>query len=388
MNNDDIRVTVVAYADRRFLMMRFVDPNTKKQIARSTGTTVRRDAERLAAKWEAELREGRYQPMTRISWTAFRDRYEVEVLPGLAAKTGTMVKTVFNAVETILNPDILAYLTPDRLSFFQAQLRAGGRAEPTIRTYLAHLASALKWAVDVGLLTQMPKIQKPKRAKGTKVMKGRPITAEEFERMLEKTESVVGRDASPSWQHYLRGLWWSGLRLSESLCLTWDRQDRLCVDMNSKHPMLWIPAELEKGNKDRLMPMAPEFAKLLEKTPTADRRGRVFRLPGLRLDDQPRERWVSAIISRIGKAANVKVNTNPKTGKVKYASAHDLRRSFGDRWARRVMPQVLKELMRHESIETTMKYYVGVNAQVTAATLWSVYTRYIEERQDKHAVHE
>ncbi len=38
---------------------------------------------------------------------------------------------------------------------------------------------------------------------------------------------------------------------------------------------------------------------------------------------------------------------------------HDLRRSFGERWATRVMPQVLMELMRHESIEATMNYYVG-----------------------------
>ena len=62
------------------------------------------------------------------------------------------------------------------------------------------------------------------------------------------------------------------------------------------------------------------------------------------------------IISGIGEAANVKVHTDPKTGKVKFASAHDFRRSFGERWAPRVMPQVLMELMRHESIETTLKF--------------------------------
>ncbi len=59
--------------------------------------------------------------------------------------------------------------------------------------------------------------------------------------------------------------------------------------------------------------------------------------------------------------------------KVKYASAQDFRRSFGERWASRVMPQVLKELMRHESIETTLKYYVGRNAQATAAVLWEAH---------------
>ncbi len=35
------------------------------------------------------------------------------------------------------------------------------------------------------------------------------------------------------------------------------------------------------------------------------------------------------------------------------------------------MPAELRELMRHESVETTMKYYVGVNADVTAEKLWA-----------------
>ena len=35
------------------------------------------------------------------------------------------------------------------------------------------------------------------------------------------------------------------------------------------------------------------------------------------------------------------------------------------------MPQVLMELMRHESIDTTLKFYVGRNAETTAATLYA-----------------
>ncbi len=37
------------------------------------------------------------------------------------------------------------------------------------------------------------------------------------------------------------------------------------------------------------------------------------------------------------------------------------------------MPQVLKELMRHESIETTMRFYVGRNAHTTADAVWEAY---------------
>ena len=63
--------------------------------------------------------------------------------------------------------------------------------------------------------------------------------------------------------------------------------------------------------------------------------------------------------SKIGETAGAKVNTDPRAGKVKFAGSHDLRRSFGERWAPRVMPQVLIELMRDESIDTTLRFFVG-----------------------------
>jgi hypothetical protein len=37
------------------------------------------------------------------------------------------------------------------------------------------------------------------------------------------------------------------------------------------------------------------------------------------------------------------------------------------------------ELMRHESIDTTMKYYVGRNAERTAAILWEVDLKMAED---------
>ena len=371
---ESIRVHVVRYPDRQNLMMRYVDPFTGKAKAKSTGTTNRREAERIAAKWEDDLQKGRYKGVSRVSWDDFRRRYEDEVLTGLADNTDLTATTALNVVQKHLSPQRLQDLTAQRISYFQGELRRLGRAEATIRTYLKHLRAALNWAVGVDLLDKAPKIALPKRAKDSKHMKGRPITTEEFERMLAKTEHVVGPSAAPSWRNYLEGLWWSGLRLAESMQLWWDRDDKLTVDLASKRPMFRILAEHEKGNRDRLLPLAPEFADMLLELSEDLRRGPVFRLKGLRTKTECRDPdWVGKVVSRIGRAAGVKVNTDTKTGKVKYASAHDLRRSFGERWSRRIMPQDLRELMRHETIETTMKYYVGRNAQTTADVLWDSY---------------
>jgi len=138
--------------------------------------------------------------------------------------------------------------------------------------------------------------------------------------------------------------------------------------------MLRIPAEVEKGNQDRLLPMAPEFAKFLDGVPERERRGRVFKLvTGSGQTFKTATSDVSKRVVAIGKQAGVVVDERMKGKKQlrKFASAHDLRRAFGFRWALRVMPAVLKDLMRHRSIDTTMKYYVGQNAEAMADVLWA-----------------
>jgi integrase len=57
-------------------------------------------------------------------------------------------------------------------------------------------------------------------------------------------------------------------------------------------------------------------------------------------------------------------------GKVNFASLHDLRRTFGSRWAKLVKPAVLMRLMRHENIQTTMAYYVDLDCDEIAEDLW------------------
>ena len=68
----------------------------------------------------------------------------------------------------------------------------------------------------------------------------------------------------------------------------------------------------------------------------------------------------------------------------KNAGAHDLRRSFGERWASRIMPQTLMEPMRHEDIDTTMKYYVVRNVEATATTLYAAFGKNLARQPTLH----
>lgn len=376
----DITVRVIR-RKRKFFYLRAEHPNGSRQ-ERSTGVRMggkkqQKEAERVAAVWEAELREGRFKAPSKVTWNEFTERYEREALSGLADRTAQKVATTFSQVAEILRPRLLADVTTERLSHFQTVLRDRGRAEDTIKGSLAHLKAALRWAGNLGLLNAVPKFVMPKRAKGAKAMKGRPIAGEELERMLAVLPLVVGEAAVESWDHLLRGLWWSGLRLEESLNLTWDVPDTIRIDTLGRYVMLRIGADNEKGHRDRLYPVAPEFADMILAVPEADRTGHFFRPLGKR-GGVVKYFSVTKTISTIGKRANVVVDSDG--GKLKYASAQDLRRAFGFRWSERVMPPQLKELMRHSCINTTLTYYVGVNADATAARLYEAVGRTPESR--------
>ncbi len=384
--NPEIKVYVIKVGDRQNYYLEWEDPITQKRRRKVTNIPVtasrkdRKAAERLAAELEIQIQNGSGVVLSKYKWSDFRRRYEEEVVPGLALQTAVKVQVVLDRVEGILSPKRLLDMTESRLSHLVAVMRKQGVAETTIKGYLAHLKAAMNWAVGQRLLIFCPNFPRLHRAKrsGSTSMKGRPVKADEFERMLSATESVVGECKAAEWRFYLKGLWTSGLRLEESLDLWWDRQGKICpLFPENGQPLFQIPGELEKGHTDRLLPMAPEFAMLLDTVPASDRIGPVFSLNGKR--GRLGSNQVSKNVSKIGKAAGVRVSVHPVTGREKYASAHDLRRAFGERWSIKVMPAVLKELMRHESIDTTMRFYVGTNAQRTNDAVWAAY----QQEQDR-----
>jgi integrase len=355
--DDSIHVHVVDNGERRNLRMRYRDPISGQHVARSAGTRNRTKAERAAAKWEAELNEGRYKKQSRMTWDEFKEAYRSEKLAALADATGEAAETSFNHLERVAKPERLAEVNTHRLAEFQRRLRDEGMKETTIATHLRQLKAALSWAVRRGYLRTMPAIEMPKRAEGvTKSMRGRAITGEELDRMIAKVPDKRKREPE-KWQRLLRGLNLSGLRLSEALALSWDDGAAISVCTAGKYPALRIRAEAEKAHRDRLLPIAPEFAAFLLAVPKAERHGLVFGIYGE--GDKPiTTKRASRYISSIGKAAKVVIDKASN----QYATAHDLRRSFGSRWAKRVMPAVLKDLMRHSSVSTTMAYYVDQSA--------------------------
>ena len=372
MSTFEIEVVVYKVGDRTNWVMRYTDPRTGRRITRSTGTSNRRQAERVAGKWESELRAGKYRKSVDTHWPEFRERYEKQVAVEQAKGTLDKVIAVLNAVEESLAPKRVRDIDADALVDLK-QKWLESRTPSTVGGYLGGVPSAMTTAVEWGILPRVPKFPKIRRNKGVKLMRGRAVTPEEFDLMLAATPKVVGDEPASSWQFLLRGFWTSGLRLSEACSLYWDGLRGHCVDLTGRLPLFIIRGTLEKGKQDRHLPMAPEFADLLLTVPKDQRDGRVFspaaKRPGR---PAPKTHRIGEIIAAIGEVAGVCVDADATTGDaIKFASAHDLRRAFGERWAKRVMPAVLQTLMRHASIQTTMQYYVSLEAEATAELLWT-----------------
>src|SRR4029434_2386040 len=157
------------------------DPLTGQRKSRSTKQTTEREARKAAAKWEAELQEGRYKPKSNVTWDEFRDLFVQEHVGDAPDATVAAYVTALNALEAVVKVNRLAELTAARIAYAADLWRKceHPKSIETVASYLRHIKAALRWAHGAGLLNAVPAVVMPKRQKGAKLMKGRAVTTEE-----------------------------------------------------------------------------------------------------------------------------------------------------------------------------------------------------------------
>jgi len=306
---------------------------------------------KMAGRREAEMElDGvGYQ---RMPWKEFREKIRKIHYPALAKKTRYKYERALDLVEQTIRPTYIDDVTTAGLREFAATVFL---KETSIKSNLSSIRAALKWAIDMEMIHRMPKIPMPKLAEDPS--KGRPLTDAEVDALIAAVPSVRRRSPEdvPMYQRFIRGISLCGLRLDEARRLEWDSPTGEIVLDTSKER--WkIIYRVQKNGKEIPLPVMDDFQAFLESLP-GDRRGRVF---GVTVDTD----CCSRVISRAGKAAKIVVSTHSRRdGKPKYASAHDLRRTFGARWAELLPEVVLAAIMRHSSIETTRKHYAMMDAE-------------------------
>lgn len=364
-----------------YWQIRYTHPIDKREVRISTKTADEAEAIEQRKGIEAKLQLGiEIVPRKKstlgpsMPWADFREEFtRLKVATMRSTNSAESAEYRLDVCEAVMQPRTIGQMaSPANLATLQARLLAGyggnekARSPHTVKSYMATLIAALNWAHRP--MRWLPDAVEFDLLETDDPAKGRPLCGEEFDRMIAAVPKVLASEGHTadeatvaSWRQLLRGLWESGLRLSEAMALHWDADGAIVPHWGRAGLLLLnIPAKMQKSRKAQEAPTTPAFAKLLEAMP--NRKGWIFN-PLARRQRRGQGRLsaeqVGRIISLIGTEAKVKVNEGGKP-----ASAHDLRRSFGQRMADAGLPpRDLQAIMRHASFTTTESYYLRDRAQ-------------------------
>jgi integrase len=169
-------------------------------------------------------------------------------------------------------------LTLDMLEYLQDRLLAGDecrydvRSPNTVNSMMGAVMAFVRFCSKHDWIDKVPDVPK---LEVDDVMKGRPITTEEFERMLAVTPTVVGKSSAASWQFALSVLWESAFRIGDLMDFSWDDERHIHPVWPSRkghHPTLVIPSTQKNGQLQEI-PMLPGLQTILDSVPTHQRTG-------------------------------------------------------------------------------------------------------------------
>lgn len=366
----NVPVWVVHRADRGKFTLVWDDPKTGKRRRKTIDARTRNAAYVAAGELRAKLSNPdpvdceTGDPWT---WDRFCTRYREKLLATSSANQGKW-KTVSELVSQEFDrrgiDPYLKHIDREFLESVADRLRTDrGNAESTVRSAIATLRSGLNYAAGFGWMPPVPRlVELGRQEQRSAEMRGRPLTTEEFERILAQVRRhKITKHHPHDWDALLRALWLGGLRISEALSL--HRRSAVChrpVDLFTRRPKILFLSS-QKNRRDQRVAITPDFAEFLRKE--SNRGDGYFFSPAGPRSQYATSKAVGRVLTALAKKA--RVTTAPDH----YATAHDLRRSFARRWASRVMPPVLQHLMRHSSIETTLKFYVGSDADAMASAI-------------------
>jgi integrase len=478
-------------SDKNGYMLKFYCPIQGKRIRKNCGTRDRRQARRVQRECRERLANGKYgesggaitaaqtkemsKPIhshnvfgSSKSWQEayyrYRERFKGRSIDDVMSRL-SIAERIFElrrreqglaagiTLQECLNDDGIEYLQERLLAGDESRFdsRSPVTVNSIVRTVMTFAGFCAgrkrKW------IERLPEVERFGADGG---MKGRPVTGEEFDRLLDVVPRVVGEAPASSWRFALRVLWESTFRIGDLMDFSWDDPQHIYPNWPSRtgqRPTLKIPPT-QKNGKEQEVPMLPGLAKLLEAVPEGQRTGWVANpLPieyelksqgdewfmpaandlkaliadysnstiarACAVSETSVRKWlmrlglvrhehvqygrneiprvqvarlraraaqhdhhtacrgsgrltkehVSRIIAKIGKAANIVVRRADKEAgiRVKYASAHDLRRGCALRLINAgVSAESLQVIMRHHDFSTTQKFY-GATKQAQAA---------------------
>jgi integrase len=234
-----------------------------KQIRKSTGTSVKAEAQAILDGWVVDSRRGlKPAPETQgLTYETLRDDYIAfaveQELKSLQTKAdGTRYFFQQTALDEFFAGKPVNKITRDTLSAFIAARKAAGNANKTINGSLSLLRTMFQNARDNEKLNAIPKFDLLpwKSRQGF-------LPPEAFQKLF---------DAIPTrFQSLLVLLYTTGVRIGEADKIQWS-----AVNLEEGHITL-LEGET-KNDEARVLPLVPALVKLLSTVPADERKGKVF----------------------------------------------------------------------------------------------------------------
>ncbi len=325
-------------SDRNGYILKFYCPIQRKRIRRNAGTRDRTEARRILRECRERLLNGEYIA-SGGAITARRDetRQRIESIlsrPGTPARTGDSTPTWDECVDRYLEykrnrtrksayaaivsrlkvsrqiiearvacePSASArpvseYVTLESLEHLQNQLLEGEccrhdrRSPMTVNTTIGAVMAFVRYLVRHRWINGVPPIEK---LVVEEPMKGRPLSEEEFHKMLDSVKAVVGAGVADSWKFTLQVLWETGFRIQEVMNFSWDDQTKIhpvWPDGIRRYPTLAIPASQKNGRVQEI-PMLPGLLVLLDSVEERDRKGWIVNPQTVEFERDKNREWV------------------------------------------------------------------------------------------------
>ena len=302
------------HSDKNGYVLKFYCPIREKRIRRSCRTRDRREARRVMRECQERLINGRYalsggaitaqqeknipshlrttyvaQEPHAVTWDEAYDQYRQNRSTRVRPTSLTHALSRVQMAERILAGQredmglstgftVQEVMTLDHLEYLQDRLLAGDegrfdyRSANTVNSTMGAVMAFVNFCFRRGWIAGVPNIQK---LDADDAMRGRPITADEFQLMLDVTAEVVGDRAAPSWQFTLKLVWESGFRLADVMDFGWhdERHIRpLWPDESRLYATLVIPSS-QKNGRTQEVPMLPGLRALLDTVSVHERSG-------------------------------------------------------------------------------------------------------------------
>ncbi|MEZ6064057.1 MAG: hypothetical protein R3C19_27240, partial [Planctomycetaceae bacterium] len=301
-------------SDKNGYVLKFYCPIQHKRIRRNCGTRDRREARSVLRECRERLLNGQYVASggaitatlestlaadsrvpassdegTPQSWQDCCDRYRRHKSMRVRGRSLTDAMSRINIAERIFEGDrqdrglpeglaVREVMTLEMLEYLQDRLLAGDesiydfRSPNTVNSMMSAVMAFVRHCAKRGWIDSIPAVEK---LDVDDVMKGRPVTGEEFERMLEAVPDVVGKESAPSWIFALRVLWESAFRIGDLMDFSWDDERHIhpvWPARSGQHATIVVPPSQKNGRLQQI-PLLPGLRELLESVQKRHRHG-------------------------------------------------------------------------------------------------------------------